>query len=159
MDEPSETIECEECGGEGNWEEIVWDFDDNVVESGDGDAVSLKTVRDGYARVCSKCGLIQEITIGEVNWDAGFTLSKTRMVGEVMLTLAEDDVEVSIVINIDEETMSSEGDVFGGEVLVAEDVSSLEGEEVWVDLDDGIVFRGDKDGEVIGTGVRAGIEE
>lgn len=151
-DEPSETITCDECGGEGTWEPIVWDFDD-------GDE-SLDVARSGYGSYCSQCGLLQEISMGE--WTQEFELtppSKDRTIAEVTMSEMESGEEVVVILDVDEETISDEGLVFCGEVFIADELPSLEGESVWVDLDAGVVRLGSEDGTVVGADAIPGVSE
>lgn len=55
-DAPDESQECAECGGEIEWEKVVWDFADDISE--------VEVERHGFGGFCSDCGLIVGLSLG-----------------------------------------------------------------------------------------------
>lgn len=141
---PPANVVCEECGGDGEWKEVTWQFD--------GDEKSDKE-RRGFVSCCSQCGLILRLSLGHLSWDGEFEFFERRLLEFEMYSTAVER-EVSVLVDVIQVSMfRDEGEAIIAEVvLIDEDsLSPLEGEKVLIDGENGEVRDyTDRGQEVVG---------
>lgn len=148
--EPSNTERvCEECGGEVEWESIVWDFDDGEEQ--------VNTARSGFGGVCSSCGLIVAISLDDGRSDVEWDFSEREVESGPNRGIEFESVMLGRTVRayVDNKVGKVDSGVFKGRIqrVEGEQLEALEGEVVWMDFVDGELLV-DNQEEVVGTELR-----